>query len=309
MANERVDELLTVYRKGDRASQPAKLNFEGVGNCDVYNPTAVFEYGKERMICARVEKRESEQSEAVFFKETAPDYFVPAPEFQRYQLQDPFLTKLAGGYLFGGTEIFPDPDHPGALGWHTRFYFGKTLETLADLAVGPDGMKDIRLVELKDHRIGVFTRPQGEKGGRGKIGFTILKKLEELTKERLESAPLLPLFGDEEWGGVNEPVLLEDGRIGVLGHIAKFSEGDVRHYYCMSFLFDPETRQITGWKVIAERADFLEGPYKRPDLIDVLFSGGLVREEKFALLYVGVSDCEVQRIQIADPFYESLKTV
>ena len=163
-------------------------------------------------------------------------------------------------------------------------------------------MKDVRLVELADGRIGIFTRPQGAKGGRGKIGFTIVNSFEEVTAQTMQDAPLLPLFGEEEWGGVNEAVLLSDNRIGVLGHIACFEPDEVRHYYPMSFVFDPQSRECTGLQILAERKEFLPGPSKRPDLEDVLFSGGITLMGEDALLYVGVSDCEVQYKTIRNPF-------
>ena len=93
-------------------------------------------------------------------------------------------------------------------------------------------MKDLRLVELQDGSIGVFTRPQGEKGGRGKIGFTRVASLEELSIDQINKAPLLEgQFVDEEWGGCNEIHLLPNGILGVLGHIACFDEQGDRHYY------------------------------------------------------------------------------
>ena len=130
------------------------------------------------------------------------------------------------------------------------------MENMSKLAEGPDGMKDVRLVELADGRIGIFTRPQGAKGGRGKIGFTIVSSFEEVTAQTMQDAPLLPLFGEEEWGGVNEAVLLSDNRIGVLGHIACFEPDEVRHYYPMSFVFDPQSRECTGLQILAERKEF-----------------------------------------------------
>ena len=73
-------------------------------------------------------------------------------------------------------------------------------------------MKDLRLAELNDGSIGVLTRPQGEKGGRGKIGFARISSLEELTLDVVEEAPLLEgQFVDEEWGGANEPHILANG--------------------------------------------------------------------------------------------------
>lgn len=302
MAIQLIDDLLAVYRSGAKGENPAKLCFHEVSTCDVYNPTATFSYEGRTLLCARVEQRDSEHSEAVFFYEKEENHFYPVEELKRYKLQDPFITKVAGNYVFGGTEIFPHPENPNALWWHTKFFFGKSLDSLTELTTGPKGMKDIRVVELKDGRVGVFSRPQGAIGGRGKIGFTTIDKLEDLNADVIEAAPLLELFDDEEWGGANEAILLEDGRIGVLGHIAKFTTGDVRHYYSMSFILDPVTNEYTDAKIIAERADFVDGPSKRPDLVDVLFSGGILLKGDKAELYVGVSDCEVQKIQIRNPF-------
>jgi hypothetical protein len=169
---------------------------------------------------------------------------------------------------------------------------------------GPDGMKDIRLVELQDGSVGVFTRPQGAKGGRGKIGFARVVSLDALTEAVIDDAPLLEgQFAEGEWGGVNEAHLLQDGRIGVLGHTACFDEAGDRHYYPMAFLFDPRDASFTEMNIIAERSRFLPGPSKRPDLQDVVFSGGLVRRENgSATLYAGISDADAQTLSIDDPF-------
>ncbi len=167
-------------------------------------------------------------------------------------------------------------------------------------------MKDIRLVELADKKIGIFTRPQGKIGGRGKIGFTVINTLEELNEEVIERAPLIEnQFIDEEWGGVNELHLLKNGKIGVLGHIARFDDEGNRHYYPMVFMFDPVTKKASPLKIIAARKNFEEGEFKRSDLKNVVFSGGLIRrEDGYAELYVGVSDAEAHKIVIPDPFIQ-----
>jgi hypothetical protein len=131
-----------------------------------------------------------------------------------------------------------------------------------------------------------------------------IPSLEHLTLEVIHEAPVLDgLFMEEEWGGANEARLLSNGLIGVLGHIARFDEEGNRHYYPMVFALDPRTGEHSDIRLIAARADFLEGPAKRPDLADVVFSGGLVRKKDgTADLYAGVSDAEAQRISMQDPF-------
>ena len=65
--------------------------------------------------------------------------------------------------------------------------------------------------------------------------------LEEVNEESILGARIFDThFLPEEWGGANQVNLLEDGRLGVLGHIAYRDENHL-HYHSMSFLFDPET--------------------------------------------------------------------
>jgi len=165
-------------------------------------------------------------------------------------------------------------------------------------------MKDIRLVELADEQVGVLTRPQGAKGGRGKIGFLTAPSLEAITAEAIQAAPLFAgQCRDEEWLGANEVHRLENGMLGVLGHIAYFDEQEHRHYYAMVFCVDPRTGRATSPEIIASRSDFPDGPAKRPDLVDVMFSGGLVRHGNgTATLYAGLSDAEAGQVLLPDPF-------
>lgn len=297
-----ISELLLKFNE-KKILNAKKIKFLGVEGYDVYNITAPFSWNGKRYLAGRVEMRNSIYSKACFFEEINESTYKLSESLPSYDLQDPFITKIHGNYIFGGVEIFPHPCKEGRVSWRTKFYKGSTLKSLEFFIYGPKGMKDIRFVQLKSNKIGIFTRPQGEKGGRGKIGFTIIENLEEITEESINKAPLLEQFFESEWGGVNEVILLENGKLGVLGHIARFTDNFMRHYYPMVFVFDPETMEYSPMEIIARRNDFLSGPAKREDLVDVLFSGGLVRlQNKKALLYTGVSDAEAQFIEINDPF-------
>ncbi|CAM4087552.1 DUF1861 family protein [Paenibacillus alkaliterrae] len=282
---------------------PIKLLLTGVGERDVYNITAPFVDEGELVIAGRVEFRDSEHSEIMFFVERS-DEWVPREGMPKLTLQDPFYTRIGGEIVLGGVEIYPHPTNVGALAWRTVMYKGKRLQDLELFFTGPNGMKDLRIAELHDGSIAMLTRPQGEKGGRGKIGFTRLASLAELTIERVEETPLLKdQFIETEWGGANEAHLLSNGLIGILGHIACFDEAENRHYYPMVFALDPFTGDYSDIELIAVRDKFLPGEAKRKDLNDVVFSGGLVRKEDgSADLYAGISDAEAHRITIPDPF-------
>ncbi|MCL6457484.1 MAG: DUF1861 family protein [Gorillibacterium sp.] len=296
--------LLTEYEaSGKSSSHPSKLMFQGIGDRDVYNIAAPFADEGELVIVGRVESRDSEQAEIVFFVERQ-GIWTPREGAPVLTLQDPFHTRIKGELVVGGVEIFPHPERPGDLVWRTVFYKGSHIAELKLFFTGPDGMKDLRLVELGDGSIGVFTRPQGEKGGRGRIGYCRIASLDELSVQLIDNAPLLEeQFTQDEWGGGNEMHLLKNGLIGVLGHIACFEDGEDRHYYPMVFALDPTTGQHSAIELIAVRSRFLPGEAKRSDLADVVFSGGLIRRlDGTADLYAGISDAEAQRITITDPF-------
>ena len=138
-------------------------------------------------------------------------------------------------------------------------------------------MKDIRLAGLPDGRVALFSRPHCGPGYRGRIGIAIVDGLDALSAEVIAGAPILHgQFTDSEWGGVNEVHLLRDGRLGLLGHIAWMEVGEIRHYYAMVFALDPHTGQTGPVRIIARRSQFPPGPAKRPDLVDVIFAGGLL---------------------------------
>lgn len=301
------NELLDTFYANLRTVHVEKLVFSGVGGRDVYNITAPFLHDGEEVILGRVEERDSEFSQVFFFTSGEDGVWVPRAHTHTYNLQDPCVTRIKGELVVGGVEVITAGDIPQKIvSWVTQFYRGYRIDSLHHFASGPELMKDIRLIELQDGRLGVLTRPQGERGGRGQIGFTIIDSLDELNEQTfLEAEILQNQFVREEWGGANEAHLLSNGHVGVLGHIACFDRLEKKHYYSMVFSLNPDTLETTPVKIIAARSDFPIGPGKRPDLQDVIFSGGLVRgAEGRAVLSVGVSDAEAYRIEIPDPFVE-----
>ena len=297
-----IDVLLERHRRDNKVFKTERLSFSGVDGFDVYNISHEFFFGGEYYIAGRVEKRDSEISDVVLFKRVEGGVYS-ATDVRIKNLQDPCFTVINGKPVLGGTKIYFDND--GRINdWNTAFYTGDDLNSLKKFLDAPKKMKDVRLFETDE--IEVFTRPQGGAAGAGKIGYASAPSLSEITIQTIENAPLLTTqFAQGTWGGVNQVHLLKNGKLGVLGHIAVMSEGDVRHYYGMVFCFDTKTGRSTQVKIICERSDFESGAYKREDLIDVVFAGGLVRNgDGTAYLYVGLSDAESHRALIADPFAE-----
>lgn len=294
------DDLVGKYRKEKNKVQAEKLTFIGVEGYDVYNISAPFMLNQQLVLAGRIEQRDSERSHVGLFTLNDKQEWKLLDNGISLDLQDPFVTIIDQQVILGGVEVnFEDEN---VLGWRTVFYNLKNISTADFVFAGPWGMKDLRLKQLNDGSVLILTRPQGDKGGLGKIGCTVIDKMSELSIELIEAAPLLDnQFIDEEWGGANE-IHIVDGKICVLGHIgSKDKEGNL-HYRSLAFEINEEHTKICNPRIIAERADFLAGAIKRPDLVDVVFSGGLILDNLQAVLYAGTSDAEAQELVISNPF-------
>lgn len=284
---------------------------EGVG-FSVYNPSAKT---KEGYIAVRIEQSypHSEHSVVGWFREEKGT-LVLDEEKPVAKLQDPFITYINGELIFGGVRINED-DYGRVYCKDTIFYrdFGLGIDHLKPFALGPTGMKDVRLVELKDGRVGVFTRPQGGEAGKGQIGFTIVNSLSHLTTKAMEKAPLIgQRFPEKQWGAVNWAHKRSDGKIAAGGHEAYMDEEGNRHYCAITFILDPVTRISTPFKVALTTEEILginAVEAKKPDLDDVLFLASFEWDadtllEKAELLTVrtGIKDSAIATRQISNPF-------
>jgi hypothetical protein len=227
-----------------------------------------------------------------------------------FSLQDPFVCIISDDIIVGGVEIVLEQ---GMIHYSTVFFRGKDIYHLERFAQGPRGMKDIRLLVLPQGNIGIFTRPQGAVGGRGRIGFMSIASFESLPRLKHEdylAAPLLSgNFRDEEWFGVNSAYILKNGTIGVLGHIACYTEDAQKklhkNYYPITFALHQQANTPVGMKIIATRDDFSPGQSKSETLKNVLFAGGLARhDDGTATIYAGAGDAESYEVRMADPFLE-----
>lgn len=259
---------------------------------DVYNITKPFQIGDKTLMAGRLQTPGmNPDSKIVFFLYQNNDW---TPQGYAFGLEDPFFTKINGELIFGGVEVSKTRKE---LRYRTVFYKGKTPADLKLFLRGPYCFKDIRLVQLADKSIGLFTRPRGKIGGFGQIGFTILKSLDQLSPEVITNAPLIAQhFPEDEWGGVNEAYAIKDGKILVLGHRAYFDKEINKHYYPWLFIHDPKTGKSQDLGIIGSSDDFPKTLSRDEDLDDVLFSGGI--DWKTNTLYVGIRDMTAGSLKI-----------
>jgi predicted GH43/DUF377 family glycosyl hydrolase len=300
---KKINQLLKEYNHKNFI-KAKKLNFLGMQGYNIYNITDSFKINKISYIFGRVEPSNFKgfvPSKVLLFKKKKnSNFWVRDEKFKELNLEDPFYTKINNLFVMGGVEVKKNNQN---LKYRIIFYRGKNIYHLKKFAKGPFGMKDIRLIQLNSKEIGVFTRPEGKKAGRGKIGFTIIKSLNEINPHTLSNAEIITgQFFDMEIGGVNKALILKNNKIGVLGHIAqKDKQGN--SYYPIVFCFDPYTKEKSDLKIILRRKDIPKGIAKNSKLCNVIFPGGIIRENKgIAKLYVGASDAESYEIIIKDPF-------
>lgn len=305
-------EQLIEFKNKNQFIKGEIIRIAGLDGLDVYNPSVPIEINGELYIAGRVEKRESEFSRVMFFRENRGELQL-CDDLPVFNLQDPFFSVIDNEIIFGGVRVVWEGAK--AVSWFTDFYRGKSLKDLKYFTSGPEHMKDIRLVELNSGKIGIFSRPQGPKMLEkfeciAKIGFSIVDKLEDVTAEAISGSPLLDgQFLPDEWGGCNQIYRLKNGLLGVIGHKA-FGEGSddnnkILHYYSMAFAINSDTREMSQTKIICSRDCFPEGFSKYERLKDVTFTSGIIRNgDGTATLYSGLSDCHIGKAVIPDPFLE-----
>lgn len=307
---------LRAFERSADIREHAVLRFHGLPpGTDVYNCSIPFEHEGRRHIFGRVERHDEWAASIVrLFAEVGPDVFELVPDGPNLQLEDPYVQCIGGEFVLGGTHVRKVRGEVDS--YFGYFFRGPDPLHLRYFTTGPDKMKDIRLVERPDGRIGVFSRPRGPEvlakfGTEAVVGYAEVSSLDELGPEVIEAAePVAGLFTHGEWGGVNQAYALADGRIGIAGHVA-FNEGapvsngqTPQHYANIAFVFDPGARTVTHLHLIGTRACYdPSDTAKCPHLVDVAFTSGFVpRADGLVDLYSGIGDCREGRITIPAPF-------
>lgn len=320
----------------EKVYESKMLKFNGIDGFTVYNCSIPFKWkdGKE-YIYGRVEKLDEwARSLAYLFEKTGEDEFTLVKDHMIYQLEDPYVAIVQGEMVMGGTHVRKRSGEIDT--YYGYFYRGTDLNDLFYFTTGPDEMKDIRLVDMQNGKIGVFSRPRSAEieakyGSSAIIGFATINNLDELTDDVILNArPIEGVFDQGEWGGCNQAYMLENGNIGVIGHqsymenkelidkpLSEFitsaveTEGDERPlavYVSTAFEFNPETFEATHNKVIATRSCYPDANPKLPYLADCTFTSGIVmRDDGKVDLYGGLGDTREGRIVIDYPFSSPIR--
>lgn len=293
------------YRLTDASllKKPADISAEYIA----YNPSAIWttedKTGKPHDIMyVRVEPDIANSKESHLGKTVSRPYIVDVNDFTRplepyYDAEekigeDPALTRinrhLANGaieniWLLSCVDARPKAFKPNELrSLYTRFYAGKSLDTLEHVANGPLGMKDIRIAQGSPDstELHVYGRPRLSETN-GNITHTTIASIEDLDAEVILNAPYIDerIFPSIKgvWGGINDAVQVGPNRYVLACHRAwRTSEHGV-HYEAALFGQDMRKRGVVDLGVLATSGDFPKGKVKNnegKDLHDVVFTGG-----------------------------------
>lgn len=294
--------------------ESALLEFEGVDGYDVYNCSTPFYMAGKWLMYGRVERRaEWSRSRTFLFESIGQDRWRRLPGSSVYPLEDPYVTCIGGELVLGGVHVLKGREIPAT--YYNYFYRGQDPNDLYYFETGPADMKDIRLVELPQGRIGVFSRPRGDGimekyGCFSMMGYTQIDSLDELDARVIEEAPYIPdVFGKGEWGGANQVHYLDSGLIGIIGHQCYHGPRDAgmekeqEVYVNVAFIFDPSAHRMIDRRILACRSVYPPYPSKRAHISDCVFTGGIVaRPDGLYDLYTGVGDTREGRTVIPYPY-------
>ena len=177
-------EQRAMFEKEKTIYESVKVKFTGVDGFDVYNPSIPFDWKGKTYIFGRIEKRkEWARSWVRLFQSSGRDEWSLVPDSMIYQLEDPYIAFVDDEIVLGGTHVRIKQSKIDT--YYGYFCKGCDLHDMVYFTTGPDYMKDIRLVKLDGSRIGVFSRPRGEKikaqyGSDSIVGFTIINSINEL---------------------------------------------------------------------------------------------------------------------------------
>lgn len=304
-------ELRKQFHESGRIYESKLLTFDGVEGFDVYNCSIPFQWQGKRYMFGRVERREDFANSVTYlFEEVGKDHYAPVPGSSSYPIEDPHVAFIGDEIIMGGTHVRKSKGEIDTL--YGYYYRGKDLKFLSQFTCGPANMKDIRLVQLANGKVGVFTRPRGKHvaekyGSEAIVGYCELNSIDELDATIVDKAEYIPgLFEKNEWGGCNQAYLLKDGRIGIIGHrcyLEPTAQVELQVYVNISFVFDPQTFAISDMKVIGDKPSYPPTPCMLPYLEDCVFTSGIeMRGDGKADLYSGVGDVAQGRIVIDAPF-------
>ncbi len=237
---------------------------------------------------------------------------VPYTDALELPGEDPSLTRIyrrrANGkpeaaWLLSCVVPVPKVDKPNEVAsLRTHFYVGTSLGTLELIAVGPEGMKDIRIAApLPDSLLlDNYGRPQPVAFS-GNISYSQLPSVDGLSEATVATEfidPDLCPIGSGTWIGANDVVPEGPYKNLLVSHqgVCIGEDGHGRQYDGVMHRHNKLTGTIENLGVFATAGQFPAGPAKQDETVDlrkVVFPGGARNGHLPGWMTFGVRDCSI----------------
>ncbi|EPY19003.1 hypothetical protein AGDE_15474 [Angomonas deanei] len=260
----------------------AQLSFLGATGTPSATSAPFLANGEKHMYC---QLNTGSADYTRLFKVEEENHFRVVPDTLQYQLTAPQVVKIGNdctlsgvrGVLNCGKEIFR----------YTDVYRGEPLRPCYYTSSSNEVM--VRLVALAEGRIGVLCNHVD-----GRIGFYSVARIEELNSasqgsaEYVDSSAFLGATGS-----VVQGFLLSTGKIGCIGLHREKTDSEP----CVtSFIYDPSTRAVTDFHLVATAGSVSEGA------TGGVSSAALAPQHDGDCLLYCVVDKAVHVVSIENPF-------
>lgn len=290
------------------------------GSQDFYNQSEPMEIGDDEVSAVRADDHGTQNSIVRFCRhKKIEDEWAPISDADDMPwCQDPSSQGVIDGEKYLSVVHTRKNDKNEYDYWAELYKLNPELKDLECVGKSPELCKGLHLIRNNNGSISGFIRRQGEEFSRGKVCYFEINSIDELQSvldDLDKKAQTIEMFDSEEWGGVNDVQALLDGRIGILGHIARSyidEKGIEQKEYCVtSAIFDPTTREMSDLKIILTIDDLVDKDDKllknqiapkQEGLDNVIYPTNSVLRGDELDIYIGVKDAKSYVQTVENPW-------
>lgn len=292
-----IKDLLFDFRhKAKSEIQTNEVSFVGKDANQILSTTASFEINQETFMIASI-KDSNQFSKLVLLKKDTGFLYHVEEDLNIFNVNYPHLAMIHNQYVLEGVLRIDENNKQSCL------YVGPNLKSLELKVVFPPFIKSVRVFEYSN-KIHAFYTVSGQNYGTGKIAHAAYNSFDEMKQSSFNNIQVFSNhFISGESGGINDIHILQNGLIGIVGHITYTDSYDTEHSYPCAFAFNIDNNKSTKLKIILEKSSLNLSSTKKY-FTDKIHTSGLIRRaNNRASLYIE-TDQKIYSIIFDDPFVE-----
>lgn len=278
-----VSSMLKYYKPKNLVSAK-RFRISGLRDKEILHLSSPVKINGQSYIVAEISDYNSSDSVSVLLRKVSNSWVLENENFG-YGLSRAKLFKTSKGIVLVGRESSA-----------FVLYLGDDLYSLRKVHSYSDKIKNLSFIEVNG-RLGVFVSIGNY------VKYSQFLSFEDMYEKNLMNAKRIVGFANGEWGAVVDSVLLKNGKLGVLGYLARKMQFSKNYfYYPFVFCLNPKTFETSSIRVLLRRGELPEGECRSPEFYNVILPGGIVRRNNYARMYVSVGNFEGYFVKLIDPF-------